>query len=452
MAIVQKASCPIPSAYSMSSLADLPQLIGFFSYSRDDDEGDDGAVSALSDRIYRELRGQLGRTRENFQLWRDKDALAVGEHWKAKLKDAVSESVFFIAMVTPSAVKSPFCRFEFESFVERERALGRDDLVFPILYIAVPELEDERKETDPVVSIIAERQYVDWRSIRHGDVNSTAVKRTVEEFCKDIAKKLRQPWISPEERGAIDAENRANDKRLRQEAEAKRRAQEEERRKIAEARRRAEEEWQQQEAQRLEEERRANEERATKEAAVAEQKRREKEERTAEKKNKEDQRKPKVEQRAATRTGALATITTWLKTMPNLGAFRILGALLVFVGVVRVMILSYWLSWLASQVRVDVSPAGWALFFLWCALAAFTFIAGLGTLRRSQWSCRMGLLVCGVGVLNDLFLSMVMLMGRPLRGPDIILMAPSVPYAVVYLVGFVYFLRWNRSLSRAALS
>jgi len=29
----------------MGSLADLPKLIGFFSYSRNDDEGDDGAVS-----------------------------------------------------------------------------------------------------------------------------------------------------------------------------------------------------------------------------------------------------------------------------------------------------------------------------------------------------------------------------------------------------------------------
>jgi hypothetical protein len=197
--------------------------------------GEEAATAAEDDR-------SSGRTRENFRLWRDKDALAVGEHWKAKLKEAVSESVFFITMVTPSAGNSPFCRFEFESFVERERALGRDDLVFPILYITVPELEDERKETDPVVSIIAERQYVDWRSIRHGDVNSTAVKRTVEEFCKDIAKKLRQPWISLEERGAIDAENRAKDERRRQEAAAKRRAEEEERRESVEARRRAEEE------------------------------------------------------------------------------------------------------------------------------------------------------------------------------------------------------------------
>src|SRR3984893_9197329 len=125
----------------MAALADLPNLIGFFSYSRNDDEGDDGAVAALANRIYRELRSQLGRTDKNFKLWRDKDALAAGEQWKEKLKEAVSESVFFIQMVTPSAGNSGVFRFEFESFIERERELARSDLVFPILYVSVPELD-----------------------------------------------------------------------------------------------------------------------------------------------------------------------------------------------------------------------------------------------------------------------------------------------------------------------
>jgi hypothetical protein len=143
----------------MSSLADQPKLIGFFSYSRDDDEGDDGAISALANRIYRELRAQLGRTTENFKLWRDKDALAAGEHWKDKLKEAVSESAFFIQMVTPSAVKSSFCRFELDSFLEREKELDRKDVVFPIIYISVPELSDKRKDNDEVLSIISDREY-----------------------------------------------------------------------------------------------------------------------------------------------------------------------------------------------------------------------------------------------------------------------------------------------------
>ena len=45
----------------MSSLADLTDLVGFFSYSRSDDEHSDGALSLLRERIRKELRMQLGR-------------------------------------------------------------------------------------------------------------------------------------------------------------------------------------------------------------------------------------------------------------------------------------------------------------------------------------------------------------------------------------------------------
>jgi hypothetical protein len=208
----------------MASLADLPNLIGFFSYSRNDDEGDDGAVAALANRIYRELRSQLGRTDKNFKLWRDKDALAAGDDWNEKLTAAVSESVFFIMMVSPSALNSSFCRFEFDSFIKREKELGRDDLIFPILYIPVPHLQDSQIPIDPVISIVKDRQYEDWRPIRHRHVNSTEVKQTVEQFCSTIAKKLRAPWISTEER------------------KAKKRAEERHRKRIDQAAKRAEEE------------------------------------------------------------------------------------------------------------------------------------------------------------------------------------------------------------------
>jgi hypothetical protein len=145
-------------------------------------------------------------------LWRDKDALAAGEHWKVKLKEAVAESAFFMQMVSPSAVKSPFCRFELDSFMEREKELGRDDLIFPILYISVPELDDKRKDDDPVLSVISEREYVDWRKIRHAPVNSPEVRQTVEQFCNTIAKKLRQPRLSPEDRKRLEEDDAAQER------------------------------------------------------------------------------------------------------------------------------------------------------------------------------------------------------------------------------------------------
>ena len=146
----------------MASLARLPELVGFFSYSREDDEAFRGALSALRDAIPRDLSAQLGRTRRNFRRWQDKEAIAPGKDWEAEITRAVEQSAFFIPIVTPRAVGSDYCKFEFASFVARESALGRDDLVFPILWISVPALLDETEwRADPVLSIVAKRQDVD---------------------------------------------------------------------------------------------------------------------------------------------------------------------------------------------------------------------------------------------------------------------------------------------------
>ena len=238
----------------MSSLADLPELIGFFSYSREDDEDAHGTLSALRERIQRELRGQLGRSMKTFRLWQDKEAIPSGTLWETEIKNAIVQSVFFIPIITPTVVRSPYCRFELEAFLAREAALGRSDLVFPILYIKVPELEDgARRKDDPVLSIIAKRQYLDWREFRHRDVHSTDVKEAVERFCAHICEALERSWLSPEQRKQQDAAaalERAEAERKSQEIEARRR-EEEARKKAAEvvARERTDEERSRREAE-----------------------------------------------------------------------------------------------------------------------------------------------------------------------------------------------------------
>jgi len=185
----------------MSSLAELPELVGFFSYSREDDADSQGALSALRGRIQGELRGQLGRTAKTFRLWQDKEAIPSGSLWETEIRNSVAQSVFFIPIITPTVVASPYCRFELESFLAREKELGRDDLVFPILYVDVPELENvAQRQKDPVLSIIARRQYRDWREFRYLEVNAPEIRREVARFCTDIRNALRRSWLSPEER------------------------------------------------------------------------------------------------------------------------------------------------------------------------------------------------------------------------------------------------------------
>ncbi len=218
----------------MSSLADLPELVGFFSYSRDDDVDSQGALSALRNRIQGELRSQLGRTTKTFRLWQDKEAIPSGTLWESEIKNAVAQAAFFIPIITPTVVASPHCKFELESFLAREAELGRDDLVFPILYIDVPGLEESaQRHRDPVLSLIAKRQYKDWREFRYLDVNSTEVRREVARFCTHIRDALRRPRMSSEERKPQEermAPGEAEAERRRQEAEARRRAEVEGRR------------------------------------------------------------------------------------------------------------------------------------------------------------------------------------------------------------------------------
>ena len=239
----------------MTSLADLPEIIGFFSYSREDDEDSQGALSALRDRIQRELRGQLGRSMKTFRLWQDKEAIAAGKLWEDEIKNAVGQAVFFIPIITPTVIKSPYCKFELESFLAREAELGRNDLVFPILYITVPELEDgASQKNDPVLSIIARRQYLDWREFRHRDVHSSDVLTVVERFSATIRDSLRRSWLSPEERKNQDeAQARRREEETRQAATAAQALEREENERLGReahaARERAEQEHQQSEAE-----------------------------------------------------------------------------------------------------------------------------------------------------------------------------------------------------------
>jgi hypothetical protein len=184
----------------MASLTDRPELIGFFSYSRDDDDDSHGTLSELRDRIQRELRGQLGRPPAKFRLWQDKEAIAPGKLWEGEIKAAIEQAVFFIPIVTPTAVRSEFCKHEFDAFLARERALGRDDLVFPLYYIRVPALENEAEwRFDPVLSIIGQRQWTDWRNLRLLDLQDTRVREAIAQFCAKVADTLQRRVASPEE-------------------------------------------------------------------------------------------------------------------------------------------------------------------------------------------------------------------------------------------------------------
>ncbi len=176
----------------MPSLSEQPELIGFFSYSRDDDRGSDGGLSRIRLRIQDELRAQLGRSEATLRLWQDAEAIPPGTLWESEISGAIDQSVFFIPIITPRVIQSEHCLIEFQKFLTRENELGRSDLVFPILYIDVPELKDNKLwRQHPTLRVVGARQYVDWCEYRF-EPDAPTVRRAIAQFAAKIALSLKR--------------------------------------------------------------------------------------------------------------------------------------------------------------------------------------------------------------------------------------------------------------------
>ena len=157
-------------------------VVAFFSYSRSDDDHDGADLSGLCKRFEEELRAQSGRP---MKVFHDRSDIEWGDAWKRKIDDAIGTVAFFVPVITPSFLASAECRRELESFRQRERMVGRDDLILPIYYIDVPAQGTVAQAGDDgIVTLLKARQYVDWRPLRHRSLRSAKGRQAVTELAR----------------------------------------------------------------------------------------------------------------------------------------------------------------------------------------------------------------------------------------------------------------------------
>ena len=162
--------------------------IGFMSYVRADDEHDAGYLSEFRERLSGEVRAQTG---VRFDIFQDRNDIAWGQNWRERIRDCIESVNFLICIITPSFFRSEACREEFERFVRLERAVGRSDLILPVYYIDSPLLNDEaQRKADAVASLVAMRNYVDWRDLRFEPLHSPAAKKMLARLAADIRQAL----------------------------------------------------------------------------------------------------------------------------------------------------------------------------------------------------------------------------------------------------------------------
>lgn len=169
--------------------------IAFMSYVHFDDKHENGRLSEFRERLSGEVQIQSG---EEFPIFQDRNDILWGQNWQERIEESLDAATFLIPILTPSFLKSAFCRKEVERFLEREKQLGRQDLILPVYYVSCPLLDDPAKRAkDPLAEILAARQYTDWREFRFDPLTSPQVGKTLAALAAQVVAAVERTAPAP---------------------------------------------------------------------------------------------------------------------------------------------------------------------------------------------------------------------------------------------------------------
>ena len=171
--------------------------VAFMSYVRMDDQHENGRLTEFCQRLAGEVRMQTG---DKFHIFQDRNDIAWGQQWQARIDGALDACTFLIPVLTPGFLKRQKCREELERFLDREEALGRNDLVLPLYYVECSAISDEvKRKTDPLAEALASRQFTDWRELRFEPLTSVSACKELANMARQIAQALEraQPTATP---------------------------------------------------------------------------------------------------------------------------------------------------------------------------------------------------------------------------------------------------------------
>jgi hypothetical protein len=162
--------------------------VGFWSYTRRDDDLEGGRILRLATKIQSEYELITG---EELKLFIDEASVEWGDEWKRVTDTALLETAFFIPVITPKYLQSEECRREFIEFVGRAASADARDLVLPILYINTPAVDDP-DTTDEVARLVRETQRRDWRDLRLTSEDSEEYRTAVNGLAQRLAEITRE--------------------------------------------------------------------------------------------------------------------------------------------------------------------------------------------------------------------------------------------------------------------
>ncbi|WP_420621102.1 toll/interleukin-1 receptor domain-containing protein [Candidatus Poriferisodalis sp.] len=164
----------------------LGEFAAFLSYAHFGDEYEDGRIADFRRRLSTEVKVQTGR---DFPIFYDRDNILVGQQWRERIEASLDSATFLIVIMTPLFFQSAECENELKLFLERERQLGRNDLIVPIHYIGESTLS---VADNPLIKVLLDRQYFDATDLRFEPFDSPNSRRLIASLATHIVAALRR--------------------------------------------------------------------------------------------------------------------------------------------------------------------------------------------------------------------------------------------------------------------
>lgn len=174
----------------------LTTATAFWSYAHIDDEGSGGKIAHLYKRVEQSYQMHSGDALKSFFDRDDSDGIKWGEEWRLKIRDSIIGTTFFVPVISPSYLRSPICREEFNEFWNGAQSSGLTQLLLPVLWIDVA---PRTAEEGAVWDIVSKIQYIDWRATWHEDAASAAFGARVHEMGRRMAEIALSVAESPTE-------------------------------------------------------------------------------------------------------------------------------------------------------------------------------------------------------------------------------------------------------------
>ncbi|MGR4010865.1 TIR domain-containing protein [Leucobacter sp. 1207-22] len=160
----------------------MAQISGFWSYVHADDDAESGRITKLASDVRSKFEMLTG---ESINLFVDREKLKWGDDWRNEIDDSLASVAFFVPVITPRYFRSEECRRELNFFARRAERLGIKDLVLPIIWTRVAQL-DEDESNDELMELAKKFQWSVWLDLKYEDVGTGEYRRAVDDLAQRL--------------------------------------------------------------------------------------------------------------------------------------------------------------------------------------------------------------------------------------------------------------------------